>query len=380
MPQLLQQPGRKYLNHMGWCRTRHPDYTIPIWFFQTIHRKDGIFFMPKKKKSATYKLNYYDETGKRRCKTFSAPTRKMAKDLAEEWTNTHLDNGKPILYLSEALGRYIETKRGVLSPSTVRCYEGMQKKHFDSIGSISIQRLTKTDVQAWISGLSFSGLSPKTVRNYYGLLTAVLLQNDIQPPKVQLPQQKQYENYCPSDNDIATLIEQIQRNGDGELLRAVLLAAFGPCRRSEVCALTSDDIQGNVVFINKALVKDVNGAWVVKLPKTKDSTRRIVYPDFVIKELSGISGKLFPHTPDYIGDKFRKTLKQTGLPPFRFHDLRHYGASIMMYMGISQKTIEIRGGWSSNSPVLRRTYQNRIDAEMQKENEKINEHFKIFAV
>lgn len=334
--------------------------------------------MPKKKKSATYKLNYYDETGKRRCKTFSAPTRKMAKDLADEWTNSHMEDGKPILNVSEALKKYIETKRGVLSPSTVRCYEGMQKKHFDSIGNVGIQKLRKSDVQAWISDLSCSDLSPKSVRNYYGLLTAVLLQNDVQPPKVRLPQQKRFENYCPSDDDIAALIEQIQRNGDGDLLRGVLLAAFGPCRRSEVCAVTSDDIQGNVVFINKALVKDSSGAWVLKLPKTQGSTRRIIYPDFVIEKCNGIEGRLISCTPDTLGDKFRATLKQTGLPKFRFHDLRHYGASIMMYMGISQKTIELRGGWSSNSPVLRRIYQNKIDSEMQKENQKINEHFGLF--
>ena len=332
-----------------------------------------------KKKSATYKIAYKDETGRRRGKTFSAPTKREAKRKAEDWIMDNLEDGKPIISLSDALQRYLDSKAAVLSPSTLRSYEGIQKNHFGSIGSTPIGRLTKADVQAWISSLVLDGLSPKTVKNCYGLLSAVLVQNDIQPPKVQLPQQRQFENYCPSDTDIAVLLDQIRRDGDGELLRAVLLAAFGPCRRSEVCALTASDVKGNVVYINKALVKDSSGTWVIKQPKTPGSTRRIVYPDFVIAELSGISDRIIPHTPDYIGDKFRKTLKHAGLPPFRFHDLRHYGASIMMYMGISQKMIEKRGGWAAGSPILRRTYQNTIDEEAQKEIIRINEHFERFA-
>lgn len=332
--------------------------------------------MPVKKKSATYKIAYTDSTGRRRGKTFTAPTKREAVVKANDWINSNLENGKPVILLSEALQKYIDSKRGVLSPSTLRSYEGMQKNHFDDIGKVSIRRLSSSAVQSWISRLSSSGLSPKTVRNCFGLLSAaVSMQDDTIRFRVQLPQAKQFENYCPSESDISVLLSQIQRDGDMELLRAVLLAAFGPCRRSEVCALTAEDIRGNIVTINKAMVKDPDGVWVVKVPKTKDSYRKIVYPDFVIKELSGISDRIIPHTPDYIGDKFRKTLERAGLPHFRFHDLRHFGASIMMYMGISQKTIESRGGWSTNSPVLRRIYQNKIDEEMQRETEQINQHF-----
>ena len=336
--------------------------------------------MAEKKKNVRYTYNYYDETGKRRTKTFRAPTKAKARLLAQQWEDDNLDNGKPVISVSEALQRYLDAKRGVLSPSTLRSYEGMQKNHFDDLNNVSIRRLTNDKVQAWVSRLTLSGLSAKTVKNAYGLLgAAVAMQDDSIRLRVQLPQLAKFENYCPSDEDIAALIAQIQRDGDGELLRAVLLAAFGPCRRSEVCALTSEDINGNVITINKALVKDSTGRWVVKLPKTKDSTRRIIFPEFVIEQCKGIEGQLIAHTPDYIGDKFRKTLKQTGLPPFRFHDLRHYGASIMMYLGISQKTIESRGGWSTNSPVLKRIYQNQIDAEMKKETDKVIDHFSKFS-
>lgn len=336
--------------------------------------------MAEKKKNVRYTYNYYDETGKRRTKTFRAPTKAKARLLAQQWEDDNLDNGKPVITVSEALQRYLDAKRGVLSPSTLRSYEGMQKKHFNDIGNESIRRLTNDKIQAWVSRLSLSGLSAKTVKNCFGLLSAaVTMQDDGIRLRVQLPQLAKFENYCPSDEDIAALIAQIQRDGDGELLRAVLLAAFGPCRRSEVCALTSEDINGTVITINKALVKNSDGRWVLKLPKTKDSTRKVAFPQFVIDQCKGIEGPLIQHTPDYIGDKFRKTLKKVNVPYFRFHDLRHYGASIMMYLGISQKTIESRGGWSTNSPVLKRIYQNQIDAEMQKETNKVLEHFSKFS-
>lgn len=322
------------------------------------------------------KYNYYDEHGRRRGKTFSAPTKAALRALIEEWEESHLENGKPVLSVSEALQRYMDAKRGVLSPSTIRSYEGIQRNHFDDIGNKSIKALTSAEVQRWVSDLYASGLSAKTVRNCYGFLSAaVTMQDENVRFKVQLPQARRFDNYCPSDEDIAVLIEQIKRDGDRELLRAVLLSAFAPARRSEVCCLLDTDVHGNTVTINKALVKDSTGKWVVKEPKTIDSTRKVVYPDFVIKELQGIHGRLIPHTPDYIGDKFRKTLKKTGLPPFRFHDLRHYGASIMMYMGVSMKTLEKRGGWHSGSAVLRRIYMNQIDAEQRRENEMINNRF-----
>ena len=72
------------------------------------------------------KYNYYDEHGRRRGKTFSAPTKAALRALIEEWEESHLENGKPVLSVSEALQRYMDAKRGVLSPSTIRSYEGIQ--------------------------------------------------------------------------------------------------------------------------------------------------------------------------------------------------------------------------------------------------------------
>ena len=331
----------------------------------------------KKKKSKTHSIHYYDETGRRRGKTFSAPTLTEAKLKAEAWKERRLSQQAPSMTVLDAVEGYIEVKRGVLSPSSVRGYEGMLRTGIANIGDKSINGLSKADIQAWISSLA-ANHSAKTVKNYWGLFRPALAMYGVDAPKITLPQARRFENYCPNDSDIAALLAEVRRKRDLDLLRGIYLAAFIPARRSEICALTKADINGNAATINKALVKAPGGGWALKQPKEKDSYRTVELPAFVIKELKAAPDRIVSYTPDTLYNHFRRTLLSLDIPLFRFHDLRHYGASIMMYQGISQRTIEQRGGWSPGSPVLKRIYQNTIEAEQRKEDAKINAHFSKF--
>ena len=57
--------------------------------------------------------------------------------------------------------------------------------------------------------------------------------------------------------------------------------------------------------------------------------------------------------------------------PFRFHDLRHYSASIMHAIGILDQYIMARGGWKTDT-VLKAVYRNVINDEQKKFTDKIN--------
>ncbi len=48
---------------------------------------------------------------------------------------------------------------------------------------------------------------------------------------------------------------------DTEYEIPILLACYGLCR-SEICALTLEDINGDIVSISKAMVPDENREWV----------------------------------------------------------------------------------------------------------------------
>ena len=66
-------------------------------------------------------FDYTDENGKKHYKSFTARTKAEAQALATEWKNNRREL-KEALTVSMACTRYIEMKRNVLSPSTIKGY------------------------------------------------------------------------------------------------------------------------------------------------------------------------------------------------------------------------------------------------------------------
>lgn len=330
---------------------------------------------PKKLPSGNWRLQVYDYTdvyGKKHYKSFTAPSRNQVKLMAAEWEAGKAEKDPDNINLFNAVGKYLEIKKGVLSPSTIRGYMSLQKNHFSGeLGRKRLKDLTDTAIQVWISDLS-AKVGPKTVRNAYALLSATLemFHPDFRL-KATLPARRRPELYTPSDEDIKKLLSYVKGK---ELELAILLAAFGPLRRGEICALTDKDIHGNFIEVNKSMVFSPDGLWVVKQPKTYGSYRSVEFPPFVIEKLSGIKGRIIKATPDQISNRFRRAISFSGLPHFRFHDLRHYSASIMHAIGVPDQYILERGGWSSDN-VMKQVYRNVISLESAKQNKKINKHF-----
>lgn len=313
-----------------------------------------------------------DWKDKRIYESFTASTKKEAEYMAAEFSmNKDVKKRPDNMSLYDAIDKYIQIKEGVLSPTTVRTYKSARRTHFEDIGNLSIRDLTSSIVQAWISDLS-KRLQPKTIKNTYGLLVATLdMFNPDLHLKIKLPQKKENDFYTPSDNDIIKLLRQIEGT---ELEIAVLLAAFGTLRRGEICALTNNDIHGNYITVNHAFVRNENNEWILKEPKTVGSKRTIELPEFVIDKMRGIDGYIVKTHPDALSERFRRALKKSDLPKFRFHDLRHYSASILHAIGVPDQYIMQRGGWVSDH-VMKSVYRNIIDEESSKQNRKIMDHF-----
>lgn len=310
--------------------------------------------------------------GKTIVRSFTASSSDKAEALALQWQKlTREENRIENITLSQAIKNYIEIKKNILSPSTIREYKRISDKYFASIINSRIATLTQEQIQRAIN-IESATHSPKTVRNLFGLIMTVL--NMYRPDfviHISLPQKKPTNMYIPDDTDIKRLMAAVKGKN---LEIPVLLAAFGPMRRGEICALTSDDIKGNTVTVSKAMVYTDDKTWIIKSPKTVSSYRTIEYPDFVIERLSGISGRISPLLPSSITNSFNKILAENNIPHFRFHDLRHYAVSIMHAMNVPDKYIMARGGWQTNY-TMNNVYNHALKNKQTEFDNKISAHF-----
>lgn len=332
----------------------------------------------KKTKAGTWRVTIYDykdSNGKIHQKTFTAETKREAERMAAEYK---LVPRAKDMSVGEAVTSYINVKEAALSPSTVRSYKEINKNHFESskFGSISLSKLDAADAQRFISDLVKDGKSPKTVRNIYGLMvSAVRMYRPGCVFPVTMPAKKKPELYTPSSNEVNALIKAVK--DDRDLYRVILLCAFGPMRRSEACAIRYDDIdyKTNAITVRRAIVRNADNEFVYKdLPKNYSSYRSINYPSSVINAIGHGFGYVIKSTPDKITQNFGDVLKETGLPHFRLHDLRHYAASILHAIGIPDQYIMQRGGWKTDH-VMKRVYRDTISDVEKEMNDKINDYF-----
>lgn len=331
----------------------------------------------KKTKSGKWKVRVYshvDADGKQHLRAFTADTKQEAERLAAAFGSSADRAARCDLTVREAILKYIDAKEGVLSPSTIRGYEGMLNNYFQLIGAKRIRRLKTVDVQVWVSDLA-GKVSAKTVSNVYGLFTAsvTFFSPDTTFRGIKLPQKKRRRVSAPSDEQVQELYTAAPHN----LKKAIALEAFASMRRSEVCALTYGDIgEDGVAHVHCDMVRGRSG-WIRKqIPKTSESDRFVRIPEQVLN-LIGFGApdeRIVPITPDTVTELFGRLRDKLGYD-IRYHDLRHYYASIAAVLKIPTRYVESFGGWRPGSGILRETYQNTIEPVADQYARQMSDHF-----
>ena len=309
------------------------------------------------------------------CDIQGAKGKRICEQKAAQWAaeKESSDSQTVSLTFGEALDSYIEARENILSPRTIMDYKCTRRKYVQSLMNIKVDLISQDDIQKAIN-IESMRLSPKTIRNIHGLISAVLhVYRPSMALNTSLPQRKRSNLYIPTEAEVQKLMEVV-KGTDLEL--PVLLAAFGPMRRGEICALQPSDIEGNIVHVSKNMVRTEDNEWIIKSPKSYAGDRYILFPDHVIQKLKGHTHveRIVSLTPNQITDKFARVLKQNGLQHFRFHDLRHYSASILHTLGIPDAYIMQRGGWGNDS-TLKQVYRHALGDKAKEMNQIANEHF-----
>lgn len=330
----------------------------------------------KKQRSGKWRCQLYlgDEmiNGKRKQlrKSFTASTRSEAEAMADEYLRKHGKSAHDAsVTLEDAFRAYLDAKSNILSPSTIRGYTYAFNGCFADIKQKRIRDLDTLTVQKWINSLAPTK-SPKTVKNAYSILTAVVTSVDPSwKVKVTLPKKKKPEYSVPSYDDVMLLADSAGKN----LRKAILLSAFCSLRRGEICALELSDVDPTGwISVTKDMVQAEDGQYTIKdIPKTVESCRRVPVPDFVLSE---ITDTLVDCTPSAITIGFERLTTRLGMN-CRFHDLRHFYASYLHLKGVPDSFIEKFGGWKPGSSVMRSIYRNAMQSEIDDQADKVLEAF-----
>lgn len=275
---------------------------------------------------------------------------------------------REMLIFSNAARQYVDLKRNVLSPRTVKEYNETPKRLSKHFNSLNIYEMTAFDIQAEINILAKTK-SPKTVSNYHGFISAVL--NMFRPDfswKITLPQKEKKEPYIPTDEEVKRFLEYIKENRP-RYYALVVLSAYG-LRRSEIMAITADDLDGNILHVTKAKVLDENNEWAIKTTKTPRSRRDIEIPQ-EIADLIREQGAAFEYHPGDISKVINTACKNLGIEHFTLHKLRHYFATKLLSENVDIMTVMSLGGWSSPA-MLHQRYGHAVEEKKKQALNHIN--------
>lgn len=319
-----------------------------------------------------------DSTGERHYESFTDWDKHKAELAAKEYQVHHKEISRDAgnMTVEEAIDKYINSKDGVLSPSTIRGYENIKKNKLTGIRNIKLNKLKSSDAQGAINAEAKNS-SAKTVKNINSLLCAVLKTNGIEIEKSTLPQKEKYSPYVLGMDGIKLILETVKEK---EMELPIALAAFMGLRRSEICALKWENInlKAETITIKEAAVSDKDGKIQIKQPKSYAGNRTIPMPQYlldVLNEQKDKKGFVVKLTGDAITKRYKHILKAAGIPQeCRFHDLRHANASAMLALGVPDKYAMERMGHATNS-TLKTIYQHTIDTQRELINKRVNQFF-----
>ena len=330
----------------------------------------------EKLKSGHYRIRFEKDKKKYSITTDRKPTKREEAALIQEYMEKlqeQKNRNKNGTFLDFA-NEYIASKKNVLSASTIKGYESTLNGIPDSFTKLPFYEIEQHDITRLVNDM-VDKAKPKTIYNRHGLVVSVL--KEFRPTFVvhtKLPRKEQKDIYTPSEKEVKALFAGL--NESDELRKyyiPVYLAAMG-LRRSEIGALTLDDLSDdNVISITKAKVKNSEGKYIVQpYTKTERSNRKVpLSKDFADKIRQ--QGYIVNDGLHQIYEAMIRVEKKLGLPHFGIHRLRSYFASKAHALGIQDSIILTLGGWKTDN-IMKNIYRKALNEDLEIGSKKYLEH------
>ena len=285
-----------------------------------------------------------------------------------------MDNKKTF---NELVALWQNDKKQYVKRSTYAAYSLLINKHLiDAFGDSS--DITEEDVQKFVLGKLEQGLSQKTVKDILIVLKMILrfgVKNkwlEYHPIDVCFPTDRER-------HDVVTLNISDQRKVMAYLKSNFTCMNFGiyiclssGLRIGEVCALTWNDldVDGGVIRVSKTIQRIYlfdnacrRTEVVIDTPKSKNSIREVPMTKELMQMIRPlkrvVNGSYFvltngehPVEPRTYRNYYKNLMIKLGMPPIKFHGLRHSFATRCIESHCDYKTVSVLLGHSDISTTL----------------------------
>lgn len=318
----------------------------------------------QKRPTGRWRIRFQDSTGTWRSRHFDTETeakRQLSLEVADvergQWVDWRAGRVKFGDYAEQWFTQQIQHR-----PSTASSTRSRLDRHvLPYFKNRPMVAVTRTEVRSWVAERS-TVLKPRTVEGVYRLLAQIFLSAIEDRMLVTSPCRKiELPEIEPTVQLVPLTIEQVRAIATampGELGDCVWLGVGAGTRVSEMLGVTVDrvDFLRRTLRIDRQLVKTAGGLPVFGPPKTKASTATLPLGQTTIDRLaahvatygSGSEGLLFSLGGRVLdrqrfAELWNAAVVKAELPPTtRFHELRHFYASMLIREGLSPKAVQAR--------------------------------------